>query len=300
MRGRKRSGFTLIELLVVIAIIAGLLAILVPALRSVREQGRRVVCLSNLRQLTTGWLMYADEHDGRLADGSAFNRHTRTTPGRVETLNGWLGRAFFFPENRDAIQEHPEKGTLWPYIRDIDAYRCPSGRAGHFVTYAIVPGANGVHMEGTYTDHSPELTSVGVRVGRTVVRLNSLMDITGPGAAQRAVFVDEGETTSAFYVHYLYPQWSAVSGPPIHHADGATLSMADGHAEYWKWKGTETVSIPRVLRPAPGDYVREVLADPAGNSADYEPQTEEGVHDLQRVQRATWGRLGWPTGEGSP
>jgi len=47
----ERNGFTLIELLVVIAIIALLMAILMPALNLAREQGKRAVCLSHLRQL---------------------------------------------------------------------------------------------------------------------------------------------------------------------------------------------------------------------------------------------------------
>ena len=45
-------GFTLIELLVVIAVIAILMAILLPAIKAAREQGKCAACLNNLRQLT--------------------------------------------------------------------------------------------------------------------------------------------------------------------------------------------------------------------------------------------------------
>ena len=43
-----RRAFTLIELLVVIAVIAVLMAVLLPSLNRVREQGKRAVCMSNL------------------------------------------------------------------------------------------------------------------------------------------------------------------------------------------------------------------------------------------------------------
>ena len=59
-----RSGFTLIELLVVISIIALLISILLPALGSAREAGRKVVCSAHLRGTTQGMSMYAlDNND---------------------------------------------------------------------------------------------------------------------------------------------------------------------------------------------------------------------------------------------
>ncbi len=69
MRQVSTKAFTLIELLVVISVIALLLAVLLPALRGARNQARKVMCRSNLRQFGTVLSMYVGDSEGRLPYG---------------------------------------------------------------------------------------------------------------------------------------------------------------------------------------------------------------------------------------
>jgi type II secretory pathway pseudopilin PulG len=228
---------------VVIAVIALLLALLIPALRSAREQGQRAVCLSNLKQLTLAWLAYADEHDSALVYGATgtLTSTKRTMNGGIKTiiLQGWASSAFSTSSTRAELIADPNKGALWPWIKNVDIYRCPRIQADNLLTYAVVPSANGgTRVPGTSWGND----YLGIRIGSTVLKLSRLTDIVSPGAGQRAVFIDGGNRgyNGSYYVEYLQPRWYK-SDAPIHHHDGTTLSMADGHAEYWKWKGRETV-----------------------------------------------------------
>lgn len=90
-------AFTLIELLVVVAIIALLMAVLMPALNSAREQSKLTYCSNNLRQIGLGIYVYAGENDdlwprcttdsGRASNDSAYSG-TWINYGRIYPITG--------------------------------------------------------------------------------------------------------------------------------------------------------------------------------------------------------------------
>src|SRR2546423_15491128 len=68
----SNRAFTLIELLVVIAIIAILAAILFPVFAQARAKARQISCLSDMKQMALGHMMYMQDYDEKGALKRAF------------------------------------------------------------------------------------------------------------------------------------------------------------------------------------------------------------------------------------
>ena len=258
----KSRGFTLIELLVVIAIIAVLMAILMPALNRAREQGKRAVCLSHLRQLTLAWITYADENDDKLVNGAAGYSNQQLSWGDHRNELAWVNAV---STNWDTQLQGIREGALWPYLKNEKIYRCATGRRGEALTYAIMFSMNAVCHPWVQ----------GVKGAHVKTR----SEIHNPAPPYRLVFIDEGYMTpDAYAVYYHLETW--FDSPPVRHGDGTTLSFADGHADHWKWKGTDTIK-----------HARE--EENIGPQVGWAPQTDSGFQDLYMMQKGCWGKLGY-------
>jgi len=275
-------GFTLIELLVVIAVIAVLMAILMPALQRAREQGKRAACLSNLRQLALAWIVYADDHDGNLVNGAAGYGNPGPADARHPNEKAWVGQCWHANYDTGAqLDEETQRqaimsGALYPYCPTVKIFQCPTAYRGEMLTYAIVHSMNGNPPPGTFQQSGSRYTSLSE--DGVVLWVKNRNQIHRPAPAERCVFIDEGWATSYSYaVHYITETWW--DDPMVRHGDGTTINFADGHAEYWKWKGMDTRKQGKDRdRSHPGQFV---------------PETPEGFEDLHRLQGATWGRLGY-------
>jgi len=226
----KKRAFTLIELLVVIAIIALLMAILMPALRAAKDQARRLHCISNVRTLALAWFIYKDENNDKLVGGCV---HSGNDPdGQSYNEIAWVK----VPQGNDPDPIERKKagiraGLLFPYVKEVDVYRCPSDRRKlvpgqeAFRTYSISGGANGEY--GYWGIWKP---------------VTKYSEIKNP--ATKVIFFEEADPRGWNEGSWIMDpddltEW--VDPFATWHGRRSTLGFADGRAEMHKWIDNSTI-----------------------------------------------------------
>ena len=207
--GKGSKAFTLIELLVVIAIIATLAAMLLPALSRAKNKAQDVACLSNLKQLTLGWLSYADEHDGFMAPNIGG--------GDAGGLPGsWvLGNA-----RTDVNTTNIQGGALCRYTPNPGVFKCPRDRFP--VQGTSLPRVRSYSMDGFLG---------------APWHLARYSHILSPPPSKVFVFIDEdaGSIEDGTFGIYQNPYNLWENLPSDRHDLAGNLSFADGHVSRMKW-----------------------------------------------------------------
>jgi prepilin-type N-terminal cleavage/methylation domain-containing protein len=297
MPGQKtlyQKGFTLVELLVVISIIALLLAILMPALGKAREQGQKVVCMSNTKQLQLGWSVYAENNNGKLVFGSTTRVRQsgwHKLTWQISALHSepsWVACPWYTNENEEGAGEIPpaifntdpwyndeliKMGTLYSTVRDLKAYRCPVSAPwskNKSRSYAISSRMNGYN-------------GAGEGALRESIKFKTLNNITA--VSDMMVFICQGGVFPDDYGYECFSSFAAAREwrdlpPPVHMGKtGTPISFADGHSDYWKWNRAK-------------EYVKYLSSDSL-LSKDLEPIRETDTNrdeDFDKVYSAIWGK----------
>jgi prepilin-type N-terminal cleavage/methylation domain-containing protein len=115
-----QRGFTLIELLVVIAIIAILAAILFPVFAQAKLAAKKTVCLSGIKQVALGALIYANDYD----DNAVIDNYTVFTPTTYTAVFWWGAFYYDLPSFNGPFYES-QQGLLYPYMKNQAIYGCP-------------------------------------------------------------------------------------------------------------------------------------------------------------------------------
>ncbi len=229
----RRRGFTLIELLVVIAIIAILAAILFPVFARAREKARQTSCLSNVKQLALGVMMYVQDYD------ETFPCWARWYPSRYNAGDGFA----------DSVCTSPQSPPLaiYPYVKNLQLYVCPSGRGttdsagyGTYNTHWRFPGPASYSygfrdaIFGRAVTTAPVATKMAElhHPATTVMLGDSAHMFGGKGAMIWSNLCCDGGWTTAPL------DGIGVGGKPIddtvasRHNGGENFAFADGHAKW--------------------------------------------------------------------
>ncbi len=234
------SGFTLIELLVVIAIIAILAAMLLPALARSKEQATGARCVSSSqKQMLLGWLMYADDHNGKLLPMEHVNIPGLGPDEKMSGGGFWPADGLATPTTLRELQARIRLSPLMPYCKNIEVFHCPGdlrfknrqeGTTGWaWDSYSKADGMNG---EG-YPGH----TRPSVTKQDQIKKPNRMF-----------VFVEDGDWRGFNKGSWaMDPQTpAAVDNLAVYHSTKGSLSFADGHAILYKWKDAKTIQMGRI------------------------------------------------------
>lgn len=164
----RPKAFTLVELLVVIAIIALLTGVLIPSLRAVRDQGKSLICLNNLRQLAAATHIYAaDNRDYYpMAIVTKFSSSATVTACWDFTTTAAGGRTTVVP------------GLLWQGTTIAEIQQCPSYRGS---ANWLEDPFTGYNYNSSFIGGSATVVNGSV-IAETLVRSARLTDVKSASA----------------------------------------------------------------------------------------------------------------------
>jgi len=244
-----RRGFTLIELLTVIATITILAALLLPILGKAKIKAQRTTCLSNLRQLGFGWLMYKDENSDYLAESYPVNNPEVWVKGDMTNPND--------AGNADLIRQ----GKLFPYDQSVPIYHCPADN-GVTIAGKVVPTVRSYSMNSFMGARDPHIGPIPSTAADYVPFYAKYSDIPQPD--QLWVLLDQDERSIDDGLFVTDPTggiWFDFPAMSAHrHSYSYALSFADGHSEIWRYRDSRTYQVSMNQTEQPGNADLERLA----------------------------------------